>query len=58
MLFNMLYSGGNEADKINFLFKLCERENRHYIENGSIKLQIIVESLTTIPCVVVGYMVG
>jgi hypothetical protein len=54
----MLYSGGSEGEKADFLYKLCESESSRCILNHSQKLQVIVEILATIPSVVVGDMMS
>lgn len=53
MLFNLLYTGGKDRDKIGFLYKLCENANSHYIHSHSQKLQSVIECLIYIPCVLV-----
>jgi hypothetical protein len=58
MIFNLLYSGGKDDDKTNFLFKLCENVNSGCVHNHSPQLYTIVEYLVTIPCVIVAEVIS
>lgn len=55
--FNLLYAGGSESDKANFLFNLMESgspASSQVIQTHSQRLLSILETLTFIPCIVVG----
>ena len=56
-LFSLLYSGGKELDKINFLFNLAETPISGNIIYNSQKLLSCLEILTYIPCIIVGELV-
>ena len=58
MLFNLLYSGGRDADKADLLYRLVKSEKTHYIHNRSQKLLSAIETLTIIPCILVGEAFG
>lgn len=54
LLFCLLYSGGTESEKANFLFNLIENTTSSCITNHSAKLLLAIEYMATIPCVLVG----
>lgn len=56
-VFNLLYAGGTETDKANFLFNLMESgspASTQVIQTHSQKLLTVLEILTFIPCITVG----
>ena len=57
-LYNLLYSGGNDAEKSKFLFTLIESPNNSCVQNHSPKLLTCIEYLTTIPCILVGEIIN
>lgn len=54
VLFNLLYSGGDEVEKSNFLFNVLENTQSSCVHNHSHKLINTIESLIHIPCISVG----
>jgi hypothetical protein len=58
LLFCVLYSGGTDEAKADFLFTLIENTTSGYVTNHSPKLQVALEYLTTIPCVLVGELLN
>ena len=54
ILFNLLYTGGKDSDKANFLFNLLENAETNTVHIHSKKLIATVEGLTYIPSMVVG----
>ena len=51
-VYNILYCGGSEAVKANFLFKLVQSSQTGCINNGSTKLLKALEYMTIITCIV------
>jgi len=58
MLFNILYSGGLEADKAYFLYKLCESPDTQIVHNHSPQLMQTLEQLSKIPTIILGTILG
>ena len=54
ILFNLLYTGGKDSDKANFLFNLLENAETNTVHIHSKKLISTVEGLTYIPSMIVG----
>ncbi|CDW88208.1 UNKNOWN [Stylonychia lemnae] len=58
VLFNLLYSGGKEIEKANFLFNVIENTSSSAVHNHSQKLLNTLENLTYISCIVVGEIIN
>ena len=58
VLFNLLYSGGKEIEKANFLFNVIENTSTSAVHNHSHKLLNTLENLTYISCIVVGEIIN
>lgn len=54
ILFNLLYSGGADTDKANFLFNIIENKSSSCVHNNSQNMLLALEHLTTITCILVG----
>jgi hypothetical protein len=54
ILFNLLYAGGKEEDKLNFFFSIIETASSSAVENNSPRLIKTIENLTYIPCIAIG----
>lgn len=54
VIFNLLYSGGDDTDKANYLFRMLENTKNNLVQNHDQKLATSIEYLTVIPCIVVG----
>lgn len=54
VLFNLLYCGGKDSDKINFLYGILETTSSSSIHNNSSKVVATLETITQICCIVVG----
>jgi hypothetical protein len=54
ILFNLLYTGGKETEKVNFLYGILETTSSSCIHNNSPKVILTLETLTQISCIVVG----
>jgi len=58
ILFNLLYSGGKDEDKLNFFYSIIETSSSSIVENNSPKLINTIDNLTYISCVTVGEILG
>jgi hypothetical protein len=58
IFFNLLYSGGKDTDKANFLFNLIENKSSSCVHNNSQNLLLALEHLTTITCILVGEIIN
>jgi hypothetical protein len=58
MLFNILYSGGKEGDKANFLYNMIESTSSGCVHNNSQRLVSTLEDLVMIPCNIVGEIIN
>lgn len=54
MLFNLLYSGGKDEEKANFLFNIVESTQSSAVYNHSQKLISTLENVTYISTIAVG----
>lgn len=57
VLFNLLYSGGKDSEKANFLFNVIENTSSSAVHNHSQKLLSTLENLTYISCIAVGEII-
>lgn len=58
IFFNLLYSGGKDTDKANFLFNLIENKSSSCVHNNSQNLLLALEHLTTITTIIVGEIIN
>jgi hypothetical protein len=58
LLFCVLYSGGTDDAKSDFLFTLIENTTSGYVTNHSPKLLLALEYLANIPCIQVGELLN
>lgn len=57
-LFNILYAGGHENYKVNFLFNVLENVKTSCIHNHDHRMIQTLEYLTYIPCLAVGEIIN
>ena len=53
MTFNLLYSGGSDAEKANIFFKLVEDPKTSLVDGKSVKLVKVIENIVIITCLLV-----
>jgi hypothetical protein len=53
MTFNLLYSGGGDAEKANIFFKLVEDPKTSLVDSKSFKLIKVIENIVIISCLIV-----
>ncbi len=58
VLFNLLYTGGKEVEKANFLYNMIENTSSSAVHNHSKKLLCTLENLVYIPCIVLGEIIN
>jgi hypothetical protein len=57
VLFNLLYTGGKDTEKANFLYNMIENTQSNAIHNHSQKLLLTLENLIYIPSIIVGEII-